>query len=323
MASVRVEALVVGAGVCGLTTAIRLAEAGMAVTIIATEPPEATTSAAAGAMWGPYLAEPRDRVSAWSRATLTELTHAASEPGSGVRLVSGTEASRTAQEPPGWARLLPGFRPCTPAELPPGFVTGWRYTAPIVDMPTYLRYLLARFEALDGKFVAGAVTSLQACLRVAPVVVNCAGMGAADLVPDDTLVGVRGQLVVVADPGITEFFSEDTGLSPDLLYIYPQGNSVVLGGTAEPGVTTRTPDVEAARRILARCSEIEPRLADAEILEHRVGIRPSRPQIRVEEQRTQVGRLLHNYGHGGAGISLSWGCADELVATIGAGPTTA
>jgi D-amino-acid oxidase len=322
MAGVRVEALVVGAGVCGLTTAIRLGEAGMAVTIVAAEPPEATTSAAAGAMWGPYLAEPRDRVSAWSQATLAELTRLAGEQGSGVRLVSGIEASRTVQEPPGWASLLPGFRPCTPAELPPGFVTGWRYTAPLVDMPVYLRYLLERFAALGGMLVTATVTSLQDCLHAAPVVVNCAGMGAASLVPDDSLVGIRGQLAVVANSGITEFFSEDTGLAPDLMYIYPHADTVVLGGTAEPGMTTRAPDVETARRIVARCAEVEPRLAGAEILEHRVGIRPSRPQIRVEEQRAQAGRLFHNYGHGGAGVSLTWGCADDLVAALGSLPST-
>lgn len=147
-------------------------------------------------------------------------------------------------------------------------------------------------------------------------------MGAASLAPDDSLVGIRGQLTVVANPGITEFFSEDTGLSPDLLYIYPHGDSVVLGGTAESGKTTRMPDVETARRILARCAEVEPRLWGAEILEHRVGIRPSRTHIRVEEQRIHTGRLFHNYGHGGAGVSLSWGCADDLVATLGSLPTT-
>lgn len=316
MAGLRVEALVVGAGVCGLTTAIRLAEAGIAVTIVSAEPPEATTSAAAGAMWGPYLTEPRDRVNWWSQATLAELTRLADERGSGVRLLGGIEASRTPQEPPEWAVLLPGFRRCTPAELPPGFVTGWRYVAPLVDMPVYLRYLVRWFAALDGTLVTATVTSLQDCLHRTPVVVNCTGMGAASLALDESLVGVRGQLAVVANPGITEFFSEDTGASPDLMYIYPHGDTVVLGGTAEPG-TTRMPDVETAHRILARCAEVEPRLTGAAILEHRVGVRPSRPQIRVDEQHVPAGRLFHNYGHGGAGVSLAWGCADDIVAALG------
>jgi hypothetical protein len=35
-----------------------------------------------------------------------------------------------------------------------------------------------------------------------------------------------------------------------------------------------------------------------------------------------AGRLLHNYGHGGAGVSLSWGCADDIVAALGSLPST-
>jgi len=49
-----------------------------------------------------------------------------------------------------------------------------------------------------------------------------------------------------------------------------------------------------------------------------VGLRPGRPTVRLEEDaRDEPGpRILHNYGHGGAGITISWGCADELTALV-------
>jgi D-amino-acid oxidase len=145
-------------------------------------------------------------------------------------------------------------------------------------------------------------------------VINCSGIGARDLVPDPELIPVRGQLVVIANPGITEFFSEDTGTSPNLLHYTPHGDTVILGGTAQPGLWSREPDPATADAIITRCALIEPRLRHSRILEHRVGLRPTRPHIRLEQQKLDDTRIIHNYGHGGAGVTVSWGCADEVAA---------
>ena len=83
----------IGAGVVGLTTAVCLAESGLAVTIQAGELPRQTTSAVAGAIWGPHLVEDSDRVTRWSAETLEVLTVLAADPVTGIRLVSGMEAT--------------------------------------------------------------------------------------------------------------------------------------------------------------------------------------------------------------------------------------
>ena len=146
----------------------------------------------------------------------------------------------------------------------------------------------------------------------ASAIINCAGLGARHLVPDPDLRPIRGRHVVLTNPGLTECFSEDPGLSPDLLCFYPHGDTVVLGGTAMDGEGDLAPDDKAAAGILARCSEVEPRLAQARVLEHRVGARPTRATVRVEEEVGEDGTaVVHNYGHGGAGVTLSWGCAEE------------
>jgi D-amino-acid oxidase len=305
------RAVVVGAGVVGLTAAVVLAEGGWRVHVIADRIP-GTTSLAAGAMWGPYLVEPKDRVDEWSRFSLEVFRELASDPVTGVRLTSGIEASRHADSPPDWATALPGFRPCEPSELPAGYASGYRFTVPLIDMPVYLGYLQRRLVDA-GATVERRGLSALADAGPASAIINCTGMGARVLVPDPELRPIRGQHVVTTNPGLTEFFSEDTGLSPDLLCIYPHGDTVVLGGTAIDGNGDLDADHDVAAAILARCTLVEPRLADPQVIAHRVGVRPTRSRVRVESDRLQDGTLIvHNYGHGGAGVTLSWGCAVEV-----------
>ncbi len=226
-------------------------------------------------------------------------------------MAAGVEAARVKTIAPEWARALPGFRPCRQAELPAGFVSGHRHTAPLIDMPVYMAYLLDRLYTLGCRLDIGTLRDLSDA-DPGGVVVNCTGYGARSLVPDPRLRAVRGQHVIVANPGITEFFSEDTGSSPDLLCVYPHGDTVVLGGTALSDDDSLGVDETAATAIVSRCAEVLPALADARVLEHRVGIRPTRPTVRVEADTNGPGvRVIHNYGHGGAGVTLSWGCAEE------------
>jgi D-amino-acid oxidase len=312
--------VVVGAGVIGLTTAVRLAELGHQVDVVTAEPPRATTSAVAGALWGPWLAEPRDRVLPWAAHTLKMLRELAGLSSSGVRVATGVEVARRIYDPPDWAGLLPDRTPCTSEELPPGYLHGVRYSAPLVDMPVYLDYLLTRLRAAGGTLSIDRLVSLDdASADPRVVIVNCSGVGARQLVPDPEVFPIRGYHVVATNPGLTEFLEADTEDPVNLLAIYPHRDHVVLGGTAEPGAWNREPDDAVAAAIVSRCARLEPRLAEATIIEHRVGLRPTRSTVRVESERSAGGRLIiHNYGHGGAGVTLSWACAQEVASLVSA-----
>jgi D-amino-acid oxidase len=313
-----IDVLVLGAGVIGLTSAICLAEAGLQVAVQAAEAPAETTSIAAGALWGAHLVGADDRVPRWAgetRAVLATLDSSA-----GVRSCDGVMAVMVPQDAPPDATDGTEYAPCPPGDLPPGYVTGWRLTAPLVAMPVYLGYLANRLRAAGGRMLEqrrfASLAELAASCP-APVILNCPGAGARELVPDPTVIPVRGQVVVAANPGITEFFVGNKTDPDDLTYLFPHGETIVLGGTQERGNASRVPDPATADRILAAAAVVEPRLAGAEVLEHRVGLRPGRPYVRLEPQVLPGGRqVVHNYGHGGAGVSLSWGCAAEAMRVV-------
>jgi D-amino-acid oxidase len=310
------DVLVIGAGAIGLTTGICLAEAGLSVTIRTAVPPEQTTSVAAGAVWGLVRVGPPGRVFGWGRTGLEVLSKLAAEPGTGVRMVSGREISPAPLQRLDWTKLIDGLRECEPSELPDGFSYGWHYTAPLATMPVYLGYLRDRFERAGGIVEIATVGSLAGLADVAPVVVNCSGAGAHDLVPDPSVVPVRGQVVIAANPGIEEFVIRRDQEPPWITYMFPHGDTILLGGTNDEGNWDLDPHDHIAERIVAGCIGIEPRLRGVKILGHRVGLRPGRPEVRLESEPAGGGVLWHNYGHGGAGISLAWGCAAEITAAV-------
>ncbi len=173
---------------------------------------------------------------------------------------------------------------------------------PVIEMPVYLRWLSARVEELGGSITR---MNLSALPTGDALVVNASGIGARLLGGDRTVAPVRGQVVLVEQVGIDRWWID----AETPAYVVPRSRDVVLGGTAEVGEWSRTPDAATAEAILASAAEIEPRLAGARILRHKVGLRPGRPTVRLERD----GGVIHCYGHGGCGVTVSWGCADDVV----------
>lgn len=314
------EFLVIGGGVIGLTTAIVLAEQGRRVRVWTRDPVERTTSAVAGGLWWPYRIQPEVRVGDWALASLTVYEEQAERPEeTGVRLVAGVHGETSLDELGAWASRVAGLRRATAEEYPGG--TALCATVPLIDMPTHLRWLRKRLLDAGGAIeTRTAGTLAEAADTGAAVVVNCTGLGARELVPDPAVAPVRGQLVVVENPGVTTWLTSVNDTSTAGTYFLPQPGGLILGGTADEDAWSLSPDPAVAKEIVARCAALVPRIADARVLDHRVGLRPGRPEVRLESERLSGGGLLvHNYGHGGAGITVAWGCAHEAAGLATAG----
>lgn len=309
------RAVVVGAGIAGLSCAVRLRERGWSVRVLADSPIEESTSHLAAAVWFPTRAGPRDKVLDWGRRTFDALAGQARAGVPGVVMRESLTLYRAEPGPQWWAGAVGSIRPARPEELPPGYPYGLRFAVPLVEMPVHLPWLAAEAQRRGITLERRRVASLAEAGHGADLVVNCSGLGARTLVPDTSVTPVRGQIVRVANPGLT-LSVRDESHPAGRAYVHPRQHDCILGGTLEEGVWDPTPEPVVAAAIVRRCLDIAPALQGAEVLEHVAGLRPARPEVRLEADAAtdRCPRVIHDYGHGGSGITLSWGCADDVAA---------
>jgi D-amino-acid oxidase len=299
-----VQVTVVGAGVIGLTAAVELERAGHDVTVIAAHTGDRTTSAVAGAIWFPYRAGPPEAVTRWAartRSRLTDLAHDAPE--AGVDLITLVELVAD-EDAPWWIAAAPDAAPVV-TDLP-GRPRAWRLTVPRVEPALFLPWLASQ---LSRPIETGRVTDLAEV--PGDVVVNATGLGARTLAHDPTVVGLAGQ-VAIASPGDLDLSTSicDDRDEDAMFYAIPRRDSVVLGGSATLADVLPPEDPALTSRILADAARFD--LHPGAVERVRIGLRPYRPTVRLERD----GRVIHCYGHGGAGYTLCVGCAEELVALL-------
>jgi D-amino-acid oxidase len=303
---------VVGAGVSGLTCAVLFAERGQRTAILAEQIGSGTTSAAAAAIWYPYDAGPSAEAIVWALETYGTLLDLAHDPRSGVSMLELRKFSRTGEiEIPKWALPLGARRLRT--EIPSAFVSGFAVNVPLMDTTIYLDYLARRFRDAGGEIHPNrCFTKLEEVDPEFDLIVNCTGIGARTLVQDFDLEPHRGQIAIVTKIELLRAIVCDD--SP-LMYVIPRKKDCVFGGTNHLSDDC-TIDPSATARIVAECSHVL-EINKPDVLGERVGLRPFRRSgVRIERTQLRDGRsLIHNYGHGGSGFTISWGCA-EAVARI-------
>jgi D-amino-acid oxidase len=315
---------IIGAGVSGLTCGVVFAERGYHTAIFAKDTGRQTTSGAAAAVWFPYHVEPAERVIPLALETYQVLLDLARFPESGVSIIESRQFLRTGEiEIPDWAiplgaqrlsSVATGLWPVQDYAQPGGysFKRGFSLRVPLMDTMIYLDYLAARFLKAGGEINANVdFKNLEDVDSKSDLVINCAGIGARELVPDHDLEPHRGQVAIV--PRIEGLSCAIVCDDAPLMYAIPRRNDCLFGGTNEVS-DNLTADAATTARIVAECSRVlnidEPR-----VLAARVGLRPFRRSgVRLERDRLRDGRTaIHNYGHGGAGFTLSWGCAREVL----------
>lgn len=308
------RATVVGAGVIGLTSAIRLREAGIDAHVVAAErPADTVASAVAGAIWYPYGSSPLAPEAGWGRRSYEVFAQAAAEgaPGLGVRDMVDLRLAPGVD--PWWADPDRGYRRAGADEVPAGYSGGYVQQTIVIDVIPHLVHLTGRLTQLGGTLTVERVSDLTNLLEPDCLVVNCSGVGARALAGDPEVVPVRGQVVRLGGVEIPQVTIVDEGPLA-YGYVMPHGTECVVGGTRNPGQWDRAPDEAVTEQLIAKAVRMEPALEAAEVVEVKVGLRPGRPAVRVEHEAVAgTPGIIHNYGHGGNGWSLSWGCADHVV----------
>jgi D-amino-acid oxidase len=308
---------IIGCGVIGLSCGITCLEQGLATKIIARDLPPYTDSNKAGAVWLPFKAAPQDLVCKWSAVAYRVFSKLAQVPDSGIYLVTMLDLyGQFIPENPWWAVSLPhnSFRKAKPGELPPGYADGFVLRVPLIETDKYLDFLMDRFRSLGGVIKQKELHSFDGLDD--PVVINCTGLGARQLAQDPEVFPISGHMAVVKEKHPIRCFFDEHGKNA-LAYVFPRPDVCKLGGTAVDHDWNENPDPDTIQSIIARCQDMEPRLADAEVIGAYVGHRPGRRQIRFEKEVIGPGRFIfHNYGHGGSGYTVSWGCANELVENL-------
>src|SRR5712692_10153410 len=319
---------IVGAGVSGLTCGIVVAECGYRSAIFAQDIGQRTTSGAAGAIWFPYDAEPVDKVIAWALETYQALVDLSRDSQTGASMLELRSFSRTGEIPiPDWATPL-GTRPLSPSVLsseyasparteaslticPSVFKSGFTLNVPLMYSTIYLDYLANRFQKAGGT-INGNVRfkKLEDVGREFDLVINCSGIGAKTFVADVDLESHRGQVAIV--PKIENLSGAIVCDDFPLMYAIPRTHDCVFGGTNELS-DNLTVDPAITATIVVECSRVLS-IDNPRVVAERVGLRPFRKSgVRLETEKLRVGRVvIHNYGHGGSGFTLSWGCAANV-----------
>lgn len=308
---------IIGCGVSGLTVGITLLEEGFDVEIITEKLPAETTSSKAAAIWFPYEVKPREEANEWSKESYDKFLIFCEEPNSGVSMVDLTILVKDEKDA-WWIEALPedAIRKAEQKELPPEFPIGFIMNVPLVETQLYLDFLLNKFQSLKGKLTKRKIQNFEELNDSETIVVNCTGLNSRELFNDTALYPIHGQIVKAKPQSninciIADFTFGET--ADRLAYVVPRNDCLVLGGTTIQGKENVTPNPEYTKGIIERCKRIEPNLKNIEIQSVEVGLRPGRPEIRLE----RVGNIIHNYGHGGGGFTVSWGCASVVKELIG------
>lgn len=220
-----------------------------------------------------------------------------------------------------------------------GAVDAYELLAPVIDTDKAMEWLTRLVQSKGAQLVTGTIKKdlldVEDTLRkrfVADVIVNCTGLCGQVLAGDTTVYPIRGGLIRVINDG-SDFPKVEAALtitadavhdSNEIVFLVPRNDSILLiGGIAEPHEweLNLTLDSPIIRRMRERCEAFLPSLKSARVdVDYPLaqGLRPFRGNnVRVErELRKASSCIVHSYGQGGAGWSLSFGCAQDVTMLV-------
>jgi len=307
---------IIGCGVSGLTVGLVLLRQGYHVEIITQKLPAFTTSTIAAAIWLPYQINPIELANKWSNISYKKFQKLAHHPTSGISIIP-TKILLQKEEDAWWKTAIPKefIRKALPSELSDDSTCGYIIQAPLIETPLYLKYLLDTFQDLGGTISIDTIKDIDEFTKEKELVINCTGLGSRELLNDQSMYAIQGQIVQLqASDKVPCVLAEYTfgAKGEDLAYVVPRKDCVILGGTLVKNAEDTTPKDLVTKGIIERCQQLVPATKGLPVKNVVVGLRPGRPTLRLE----RIGNLIHNYGHGGGGFTVSWGCASEVLGLV-------
>ncbi|OWR48574.1 d-amino acid oxidase, partial [Danaus plexippus plexippus] len=207
--------------------------------------------------------------------------------------------------------LVPVYRAVDDDELKicgDGWKYGSYYSTLKIKCSRYLPWAEQMFIEKGGKIITQKIEAFSSLSKY-DLVFNCTGLGAKTLCQDNDLVSIRGQVIKVRAPWLKMAFYGDYDT-----YVIPGLDGVAtLGGVRQYDSYNRQVCKHDAAAIMERCCDLLPALKKADVVCHRVGLRPHRVPVRVEPELVDGVRVVHCYGHGGYGVMTAPGTAIDAV----------
>jgi len=308
---------IIGQGVMGLTCASKLQDKGYSVDIYSKDNFNQTTSMSAGAYWWPHRTYPEEKVSRWAKETYDEYVKYKETAKAGINFGEHFRFCLDPDDSIYALDIVDKWEKIDGKKYGVQCQEAYRLVVPVIDIPVFMPYLKNLVEKSGVNIYLKELSSPAELFPNYDLVVNCTGVWAHHFVNDDEVFPIRGQVVTVSLP---ENLRESTRLyqkEDKFTLILPRTNDVILGGTAQEGNWDLTPNDEDTKVILERCSKLIPKISKAEILSTSVGLRPGRKEVRLELEEIRINQpVVHNYGHGGGGYTVAWGCANEVSKII-------
>uniref|UniRef100_A0A8D8R5Z8 D-aspartate oxidase n=1 Tax=Cacopsylla melanoneura TaxID=428564 RepID=A0A8D8R5Z8_9HEMI len=311
---------ILGAGVVGLSTAIEFQSRfpSCELTLIADKFTLDTTSDGAAGLFDPspsFMGPDFETTREWIKYSY-EYYKGLLGADCGVNEISGyvlTHCGEKYSENHYLKPILPTYRRLSGEELADMSPGDWKFgsflTTLTIANRIYQPWCMQMFKSRGGKIIQRHISSFSDLGKEFNFVFNCTGLGATALCDDIFVIPIRGQIIRIQDPSIDKFYMSDYST-----YIVPNGYSITLGGTQQFGNYDYRVDNYDTESILTRCSRILPQVKTYNgPVESWVGLRPYRYCVRVEHEKTANVEIIHNYGHGGYGVTSAPGSARSAV----------
>jgi len=305
---------IIGAGISGMSTAFLLMNKDYTITIYAKAFTPNITSNRAAAFWFPYHIRNDRRGIRWCQTSYEYYKKLARQKDTGISIRQLTKVLRKGveEEEPIWVDFMPkdSYRIMHSNELSPGITKGYDVTVPLIETQIFLPYLQNQLQQSGVKFIERELANFDELSNDSDLLINCSALGARKLCNDDKVIPVRGQVGLLSPRNNLPIYLDNE--KP--IYIVPRKDAIIIGGTYEEQVETETTEPSTIQQIFNNAYEVFPELKEQQAVGSWAGLRPYRPEVRVEHEKGT--NIIHNYGHGGSGFTLAFGCAEEVVSII-------